>query len=58
MKATDLIEGKHYREKDTGEEVVFKYMGQEGWAIVCEPGEELAGIQSAWGTRPRNLEEL
>ena len=38
------------------EDVEFRYMGGEGHAIVCEPGDSGGGMQSCWGVDPEALE--
>jgi len=45
-----------YTDMENGEEVEFKYMGQTGYAIVCEPGDSGGGMQSSWGLKPERLE--
>ena len=54
----DLKMGEIYMDKRNDQLVEYKYMGQTGWAIVCEPGESGAGMQSSWGIKPNNLEYI
>lgn len=58
MKAEDLERNRLYYDRVSREVVVFKYLGQTGSAIVCEPGEELAGMQSSWAIAPGNLDVI
>ena len=57
MKITDLEEGKIYIDSKSKEAVEFKYAGQTGLAIVCEPGDSGGGMQSSWGLDPEQLIE-
>ena len=50
-----LIKGEIYYDKFHKELVEFVYMGQTGWAIVCEPGDSGGGMQSCWGITPSSL---
>ena len=50
--------GEVYYDKKHKQVVEFRYMGQTGWAIVCEPGDSGGGMQSCWGTGPDNLERI
>ncbi len=47
-----------YWDKKNKELIEFKYMGQTGFAVVCEPGDSGAGMQSSWLVNPENLERI
>lgn len=51
-----LKRGEIYFNIISNEKVEYKYLGQTGLAIVCEPGDSGGGMQSSWGTNPNNLE--
>lgn len=53
-----LRRGETYWDNKHKEIVEFKYLGQTGYAIVCEPGDAGGGMQSSWGTYPDNLEKI
>ena len=52
-----LNPGELYWDKINKEPVEFRYIGQTGFAIVCEPGDSGGGIQSYWKVNPNNLEK-
>ena len=52
-----LNQGEIYWDKKNKIGVEFSYMGQTGYAIVCEPGDSGGGMQSHWGIDPDNLEK-
>jgi len=51
-----LKEGQVYYDTVNKENVEYRYMGQTGRAIVCEPGDSGGGMQSSWAINPENLE--
>jgi hypothetical protein len=53
-----LNRGEIYWDNKNKEKVEFGYMGQTGYAIVCEPGDSGGGMQSSWGVNPDNLESI
>lgn len=53
-----LKQGEIYWDKKNKEKVEFGYMGQTGFAIVYEPGDSGGGMQSSWGVKPENLENI
>jgi len=53
-----LVRGNIYLDTKTAEKVEFKYMGQTGLAIVCEPGDSGGGMQSSWAIDPERLESI
>jgi hypothetical protein len=53
-----LNQGETYWDKKNKMSVEFSYVGQTGYAIVCEPGDSGGGMQSHWGINPENLEEI
>lgn len=53
-----LVPGQVYWDKKHNQKVEFGYMGQTGFAIVCEPGDFEGGMQSSWGVDPGNLEKI
>lgn len=53
-----LNPGEIYLDSKHKEIVEFKYVGQTGFAIVCEPGDSGGGMQSSWGVDPDNLEKI
>ena len=53
-----LVPGDVYWDRKNREAVEFGYMGQTGWAICYEPGDSGGGMQSSFGIKPDNLEDL
>ena len=53
-----LIQGNIYYDAKNRQEVEFRYHGQTGLAIVCDPGDSGGGMQSSWGIDPNNLTEI
>ena len=58
MTLKTLKTGKIYVDCRTNEKVEFRYMGQTGLAIVCEPGDSGGGMQSCWGVLPEMLKPI
>ena len=54
----DLREGEIYMDKRNAQLVEYKYIGQTGYAIVCDPGDSGGGMQSSWEIMPNNLEYI
>jgi len=53
-----LKQSEIYWDNKNKEKVEFGYMGQTGLAIVYEPGDSGAGMQSSWAVDPDNLEKI
>lgn len=53
-----LKEGQTYWDRKNKEQVEYRYLGQTGIAIVCEPGDSGGGMQSCWGVNPADLETI
>lgn len=53
-----LTPGELYLDNRSKKIVEFRYLSQEGRAIVCMPGDSVGGMQSLWSLEPHNLDGL